>query len=160
MDLFNPLRRVLSRRGLDDHFLPQVIPPPGNRDIVMCFRDLLEKVDTLTEAIMGEHIDHKSANRIAGRVERFPRDAPLLPALGQHLFSTLAEMETEAVNLGRNIEMNNFRRVRNDPRAQDQEHLRAHRNDALQRWTILADHLLREVYTFWDMERRKMGTKL
>ena len=158
MGLFRPLMRVLSRRGLDHHFLPQVIPPLGNRDMSTSFQYLLEKITALTEAILGEHIDYKSANRSAGRVARFPRNAPLPPALGQHLFSTMAEMETEAIILGRNIEMNNFRRARNDPRAQDEEHLRALRNDALQRWTILADQLLKEVNTFWDVERRKMGS--
>ena len=160
MDLFNPLKRVLSRRGLDHHFLPQAIPPPGNRGSIVSYADLLDKVISLTEAISGDHIDYKSANRSAGRVERFPRDAPLPLALGQHISSTLAAIEIEAVNLGRDIEMNNFRRIRNDPRAQDEERLRALRDHALQRWTILADHLLGEVNTFWDMERRKLGSRL
>ena len=160
MDLFSPLKRVLSRRGLDHQFLPQAIPPPGNRGSTVSFADLLHKVIGLTEAILGEHIDYKSANRSAGRVERFPRDAPLPPALRQHISSILAAIEIEAVNLGRNIEMNSFRRIRNDPRAHDEEHLRALRDDTLQRWTILADHLLGEVNTFWDTERRKLGSRL
>ena len=160
MDLFGGLRRVLSRRGLDHVFLPQVIPPPGDRSLNISFNYLLEKINDLTQAVLGEHIDYKSANRSAGPVDRFPRDAPLPPALGQHVSSTLAAMETEAVDLGRNIEMNNFRQSRNDPRAQDEEHLGALRHDALQRWTLLADHLLGEVNTFWDMERRKLGSRL
>ena len=159
-EIFAALKHALHRRTLDDTFLPTIMPPPGNQDRTYRFSYLREKIERLTEAILGVHLDFKSVHRSNQPVERPPRNLPLPPLLRERVFSALTGIEAEAVDLGKSIELNNFRMVRRDPRARSEEDLGAWRNDAHKRWNLLADQLVRDVNTFWDMERRKSGSRL
>lgn len=160
-ELFSPLKRALQRRTFDSYFIPSVLSPHGHRDPIINFANLHTKVDRITEAMTGDHVDFILADRSPMRSDQRPsRNPPLPPMLSERLFSILAGMEAEVLDLSKSIELNNYRRVRNDPRWRSEEELGAWRSDFLKRWIRIADQLMGRVNIFWDIERRKLGSRL
>ena len=146
--MFDPLMRALSRRDLDNAFLPTKVPPLGRRQ--PWFSDIAAYVRRLNDAISGKTFDGIRSNY-------FPR-LPIL--LRERLISTLTGLEAEAVGLGQSIELNHFRKARRDPRARSEEELAVWRSEAYTRWKMLLTELMAEVEAYWKAERRKAGSRL
>ena len=160
--MFGRLIYALHRRTNDKMFLPTVTAISADRNIL--YGDIAEKVIKLAKAIAGTNIDHTRSKRQGSHPLQEHEDlqyAPALPPLLQErLVFALTGMQTEAVEMGKSIELNTFRRIRRDPRVRTEEDLAAWRKDAYMRWNTLVDGLLAEVDAFWRSERRKSGSRL
>ena len=145
--MFGPLIHALARRGLDSTFLPSSVPLSSR---TQAFNDIAEHVIRLTNVISGNTLDQK-----------LPKLLPPLPILlRDRIVSSLADMEIEAVELGKSIELNRFRSARGDPRARSEEELAAWRSEAYTRWKMLTTELEAEVKAVGVAERRKAGSRL
>ena len=152
--MFGPLIHALSRRGLDNTFLPStVLVPPSSGSHGCAFRDLVEHVLSLTDAILATSSDRKQS----GQHKPLP---PLPILLRDRIIFTLSGMEAEAVRLGKIIELNHFRDARRDPRARSGEELAVWRSEAYTRWNMLLAEMKAEAEDFRTAERRKVGSHM
>ena len=155
--LFSPLKRALRRREIDYNFIPSVVPSLKDPAWVI-LPSLFDNVQRMTYALTGPTRGNMTCN--LGDGTRIKVHPSLPPKLRERLISTLTEMEAEVLDLGESIELNNFRRFRNDPRGRSEEDLGAWRSDFLKRWYRTVNQLIREVHAWWDIEKRKLGSEL
>ena len=145
--MFDDLQRVLRLRQNDHLVLRTTVRKADDS-----FDNVSKKVEGLEAAIAGNRNDDDQDTFLPrGHTRLMP---PLKSSLKEHLMTALAEIEAEAVDLHKSIQLNGFRSSRNDPRARSEQELATRRNDTYAKWNKLLDDLDDEVLDFWMEEKR------
>ena len=142
-NLYRPLWHSLRRReGTDKSHLPTL----SNHDGFCDWSDIYNGVDKLIDALKGQtSLDGNGATVSSYR-------PPLSPELRAKLEATLATLETEAVQLGQDIELNQFRVKRGDPRGREERILGEMREQSGKVWLATIEECLRDV----ELEQARM----
>ena len=159
--LYRPLIDVLRRRGQDYLHLPNLADENSRIPGFSEWWEIHEGIDILAAALKGQtpktevdransyHYDDIDSSHL-GETVRFGSKwlgyrPPLPPDLRAKLEFTLSAIEAEALPLGRNIEMNQFRLRRGDPRGQDERALGEARDQYGKKWLAAVRNCVRDV---------------
>lgn len=157
-NIYGSLLHALRRRNTDASFLPSVadqinqIPKKyGRYQSLDSYSDIYDGIEQLSTALKGD--THRTALDEANSNAYNPNDVPgtsgyrppLPPDLRVKIEHTLSAIEVEAVQLGKDIEMNHFRVRRGDPRGRPDQELLDMREKCRMAWALAIRECVRDV---------------
>ncbi|KAL9633903.1 MAG: hypothetical protein Q9204_003210 [Flavoplaca sp. TL-2023a] len=120
---FPTLIHALTRRKLDHRFFLPSIQPPSSP---IFFITLTERLSAIESALTAS--------------------PPFLPpSVLDNITATLSQMQTEAVELGRDIEMNPMRTIKGMESAKSEENLDTRRKESYDKWMGVLDGVWEEI---------------
>lgn len=156
--IYGSLLHALRRRNTHASFLPSVadqinqIPKTyGRYQSLDSYEDIYDGIKQLSTALKGE--TRRTALDEANSNAYNPNDVPgtsgyrppLPPILRVKIEHTLSAIEVEAVQLGKDIEMNHFRVRRGDPRGKPDQELFDMREKCRMAWALAISECVRDV---------------